>query len=185
MHSSHDVDELFFDVLLGALFAACEPAAQTFGNTARKECRHDLRGSWHTVAAGLNLLELLADVRHHLLGHDVEQQYKAVRPDRGADQLLVRFCKFKYIIQHLIIESHRVIRRAVPPDAFVLVIDDLFYNECLQLVFIGETLIEGRLPDHRPVAQLFDLDVLKGHLLHHFNQCLCHGHIRKEFHPVL
>lgn len=74
MHSSHDVDELFFDVLLGALFAACEPAAQTFGNTARKECRHDLRGSWHTVAAGLNLLELLADVRHHLLGHDVEQQ---------------------------------------------------------------------------------------------------------------
>lgn len=51
----------------GALFAACEPAAQTFGNTARKECRHDLRGSWHTVAAGLNLLELLADVRHHLL----------------------------------------------------------------------------------------------------------------------
>lgn len=185
MHSSHDVDELFFDVLLGALFAACEPAAQTFGNTARKECRHDLRGSWHTVAAGLNLLELLADVRHHLLGHDVEQQYKAVRPDRGADQLLVHFCKFKYIIQHLIVESHRVIRRAVPPDAFVLVIDDLFYNECQQLVFIGEMLIEGRLPDHRPVAQLFDLDVLKGHLLHHFNQCLCYGHIRKEFHPVL
>ena len=127
----------------GALFAACEPAAQTFGNTARKECRHDLRGSWHTVAAGLNLIELLADVRHHLLGHDVEQQYKAVRPDRGADQLLVRFCKFKYIIHHLIVESHRVIRRAVLPDAFVVVIDDLFYNECQQLVFIGEMLIEG------------------------------------------
>lgn len=114
-----------------------------------------------------------------------DTQHKAARPDRGADQLLVRFCKFKYIIQHLIVESHRVIRRAVPPDAFVLVIDDLFYNECQQLVFIGEMLIKGRLPDHRPVAQLFDLDVLKGHLLHHFNQCLCHGHIRKEFHPVL
>mgnify|MGYP003224010815 CR=1 FL=1 len=109
-----------------------------------------------------------------------DTQHKAVRPDRGADQLLVRFCKFKYIIQHLIVESHRVIRRAVPPDAFVLVIDDLFYNECQQLVFIGEMLIEGRLPDHRPVAQLFDLDVLKGHLLHHFNQCLCHGHIMQS-----
>ena len=81
IHSSHDVAELFFDVLLGALFAAGEPTAQTFGNAAGEECRHDLWGCGHTAAAGLILLQLLADVRRHLLGQDIEQQHKAVRPD--------------------------------------------------------------------------------------------------------